>query len=460
MGNNRGVSGVVGTVLTVLMAIVGVGILWIAVLSYLDLDSGLNVGMVRIDTDGGYTVYDENEGIACVHVVRNDEEIDEIKILFIIQGNSHTVFINNTNIPAPNNKKVYCVNLSNYGSPTSVVVIPILDSREGPGSEYSIPHKLINPDAIEDIRDGRRGLYYVDGTMLTYYFDGDGDDYGGSEEDFEVGSQSTGYILIGGDCDDGNGSINPNASESMNNDVDEDCDGWFGLDDCYDLDVENGNYLLMKDVNFVGFGSCFTIGAEDIIFDLGGHVVTGIEYRSGISVSSVVTTMKNGSITGFTAGISGGGDGSELTISDIFAYNNGYSSDYGNAGISLGEGGIATIINSDFSNNLGKGMEFFGQEKVVILQTIIQNNQENGLYCRDSIIEISDSQIIDNTEFGIAIADLPCEIDMTNVDVCGNTNSDFSCGSGIFFGDMGGNTCAPTGMFSCGSGLINCGACS
>lgn len=244
MGNNRGVSGVVGIVLTVLMAIVGVGILWIAVLSYLDLDSGLNVGMVRIDTDGGYTVYDENEGIACVHVVRNDEEIDEIKILFIIQGNSHTVFINNANIPAPNNKKVYCVNLSNYGSPTSVVVIPILNSKEGPGSEYSIPYKLINPDAIEDIRSGRRGLYYVDDDPAIPVM----------------------------------------------------------LSECGVLNVEGGHYILENNLSVSG--DCFTIEADGVTLDLGGNTVTSGGYAVSLNPSSN-SIVRDGKIGGsFIRGIS------------------------------------------------------------------------------------------------------------------------------------------------------------
>jgi hypothetical protein len=62
----------------------------------------------------------------------------------------------------------------------------------------------------------------VDAT--TWYHDLDGDGWGDSAETRATCQQPSGYVAQAGDCDDGDGTVNPGASEHCDG-VDEDCDG-------------------------------------------------------------------------------------------------------------------------------------------------------------------------------------------------------------------------------------------
>ena len=60
--------------------------------------------------------------------------------------------------------------------------------------------------------------------MLTFYFDGDGDDYGNPETAVEACEAPERHVLDGSDCDDGDPAINEEATEVCD-EVDNDCDG-------------------------------------------------------------------------------------------------------------------------------------------------------------------------------------------------------------------------------------------
>jgi hypothetical protein len=75
----------------------------------------------------------------------------------------------------------------------------------------------------------------------TYYLDSDNDQFGAG-----VGLVSCqtnplpGYVLVNGDCDDMNPNIYPGATEILNNDIDENCDGvdgYLGLTDLTNVQV-------------------------------------------------------------------------------------------------------------------------------------------------------------------------------------------------------------------------------
>jgi len=83
-----------------------------------------------------------------------------------------------------------------------------------------------NPGA-SDTCDGANqdcdGAVDEDAAFQTWYADDDSDDYGVSTDLVYACSQPSGYSGTSGDCDDGDSSIKPGATESCD-DVDEDCD--------------------------------------------------------------------------------------------------------------------------------------------------------------------------------------------------------------------------------------------
>ena len=90
----------------------------------------------------------------------------------------------------------------------------------------------------------------VDENLLeTYYLDGDGDGYGlSTDQQQQCGSAPNGYVVLSGDCDDGNPAVNPGALERCETkEVDDDCDGFTEEDDATDAatwyaDVDGDNY--------------------------------------------------------------------------------------------------------------------------------------------------------------------------------------------------------------------------
>ncbi len=75
-------------------------------------------------------------------------------------------------------------------------------------------------DGIDNDCDGT----VDDGLSLTYYADVDGDGYGDLATATETCSPPSGYVRIGGDCDDASPAIGPHAEEECDG-VDNDCDG-------------------------------------------------------------------------------------------------------------------------------------------------------------------------------------------------------------------------------------------
>jgi hypothetical protein len=61
--------------------------------------------------------------------------------------------------------------------------------------------------------------------MSIYYTDADGDGYGTSNWQQYCKNPGSGYAIQAGDCNDGNGAINPNATEICGNGIDENCNG-------------------------------------------------------------------------------------------------------------------------------------------------------------------------------------------------------------------------------------------
>ncbi len=110
----------------------------------------------------------------------------------------------------------------------------------------------INPGAdelcygIDDDCDGETD----EGVLLTLYQDADGDGWGDSELTMEACEPSSGWVLEGGDCDDGDPAYHPEATEDDCTDpadydcdgstawADDDGDGWAACEECDDGDPE------------------------------------------------------------------------------------------------------------------------------------------------------------------------------------------------------------------------------
>jgi uncharacterized protein YcfJ len=116
------------------------------------------------------------------------------------------------------------------------------DCNDGNGSIY--PGASESCNSIDDDCDGS----IDENVKNTYYQDSDGDGYGNSSSTTLSCSAPSGYASNSTDCNDGNGSIYPGASESCNS-IDDDCDG--SID-------ENVTTLYYQDSDNDGYGSSST----------------------------------------------------------------------------------------------------------------------------------------------------------------------------------------------------------
>lgn len=102
-------------------------------------------------------------------------------------------------------------------SSTSCITSSLSDAtREG--IAYNINVSVNQPTSCQPV------LEVSNVPLFTYYEDNDGDGYG-SNVSVQAETQPDGYVTNSGDCDDGDPSINPSATEILDNNIDEDCDG-------------------------------------------------------------------------------------------------------------------------------------------------------------------------------------------------------------------------------------------
>ncbi len=82
--------------------------------------------------------------------------------------------------------------------------------------------------------------------LSTVYVDGDGDSFGDEGVSSEACEAGAGFALVGGDCDDANSAINPDADEvcdGVDNDCSGDADGSDAIDgDLYFTDLDTDGY--------------------------------------------------------------------------------------------------------------------------------------------------------------------------------------------------------------------------
>ena len=378
----RGISAIVAVVLMVLISVAGIGVLYAGILPMLDTDIQSSENAISIDTAGGYTLYDENYKIACVQVKRESSlEIEGLKVLFSVEGNSQIFLINSSNIPELNQKKTYCFSLENIGKPDTVTVVT-LPEKGGVAVTSVVPVNDLTVQALSSIfgsgygtggeNSGSGLIYSVD--YGRYYYNSDGDGYGNSlnYSYFILGSQPVKFVSLGGDCNDSNsskwrifrgyldgdgdgygsgslldvclgeslggysdnsndcndsrGDISPGASEIMNNGVDENCDGWAGLSNCSNLTSSGVVYRLENDLVVDGSKTCFVITGENITFNLNGKMVNGqkITYFASYGIhlkDSNYSSVINGKVKGFGNGVLIGDSNYNLVKDMDVSYN-------------------------------------------------------------------------------------------------------------------------------------------
>jgi hypothetical protein len=125
----------------------------------------------------------------------------------------------------------------------------------------------LDNDCLNGVDDGL--------TFITYYEDLDGDNFGGSIVGILLCEDpGVGYATQSGDCDDNNPNINPNATEILNNGIDENCDG-------------TDNYLGLNQNN---------TGRFEIFPNPSNGMIT-VRMSQEMSNSSIHISSANGSIT-------------------------------------------------------------------------------------------------------------------------------------------------------------------
>ena len=107
------------------------------------------------------------------------------------------------------------------------------DCDDGDPAVYPSAPEVCN--GLDDNCDGQAD----EGLASTWYPDEDGDGFGAEDAGEPRCDAPEGWVQVGGDCDDGEGTVFPGAAEVCN-DVDEDCDGeldegatttfWFDVD--------------------------------------------------------------------------------------------------------------------------------------------------------------------------------------------------------------------------------------
>ena len=164
------------------------------------------------------------------------------------------------------------------------------------GGDCDDSDATINPNAVEvcDGIDNNCDGVVDEGLTSTFYQDSDGDGFGGSTTIQSCG-QPSGYVVQGGDCDDSDATINPNAVEVCDG-IDNNCDGVIDVGLTLSGVISNNN-------QYAGFGVSAS-GANDGFIDITvGGGTTNYSYAWSTSDGVVPSDQEtNQNLTDLVAG--------------------------------------------------------------------------------------------------------------------------------------------------------------
>jgi len=263
MVRKKGITPAVTIFLIILVTVAAVAVFWSLLLPVINEGFAVSSEDINLEivTDAGYTYYDSEDEILSVQVRRGSDSVGDIYFKLIVgfeDGNSLTspaVFL----APAKDSSRTYEVGLKGYGVPVSVNLVSVLED-----GSYTSPAYFT----------GGYDIPLVEGDSDTPY---------------------SNVLFFNGT----NGTVN----ETQN---------IIPISGCGILNVTDAVYVLNRSVYTTG--SCFVIGADNIVIDLNGKSITGDAYNGddyGISSDGYDgVTIKNGFITNFGSGIvSIGGNG-------------------------------------------------------------------------------------------------------------------------------------------------------
>jgi hypothetical protein len=212
--SKRGISAIVATVLIILITVAAITIVWSFVIPMIseNLVFAELEGRVDILTASGYTFYDAAREVASVQVKRDSEEgsMSRVNVVFSFGGESIS---SSVVAPEPGSTRVYNFDLSEYGVPTEVSVVPIflVGEMEKVGDATSSA-VVVNGSAdnfltgVYDLGGEYFSEFSSDGLMSMWTFSGDARDDFGDNDGILIGDASIvdGELLVDGNNDGAN----------------------------------------------------------------------------------------------------------------------------------------------------------------------------------------------------------------------------------------------------------------
>lgn len=263
------------------------------------------------------------------------------------------------------------------------------------GDTGVFPYAAESCDEVDEDCDGDVGEDALDG--LSYYVDADGDGYGDDASSIRSCDAPSGYAADGGDCDDDDASVHPDAEELCDT-ADQDCDGnptgALGVPDAYSS-IQDA-----IDAASAGDTVCVAAGTYSETLDFGGTDLALVS--AGGSGSTILDGTGVGPVLRFTSG--------ESTAASVtgFTVTGGEASE--GAGVYV-EGADPTFADLLVSGNtcsssscLGTGM-YFATSTSSLTDVWVSDNDGNGtsevhgtgVYATDSSLSLEEVWVTDNT---------------------------------------------------------------